>query len=83
MGIHLVHHIRGTACVDWSYEVIVQEEGIMNYQFPKIQNIEPLELFLDLPDKILLQNQGRYLSSSKVSESDHEIDSKGFFFFFL
>ena len=50
---------RGTTCVENCRfcEVIIQVEGIMNYQFARIQNIEPLELFLDLPDNILLQSK--------------------------
>ena len=48
---------RDTACVEnyWFCEVIIQGEGIMNYLFARIQNIEPLELFLDLSDNILLE----------------------------
>ena len=30
----------------------------MNYEFAIILNIEPLELFFELPDNILLQNSG-------------------------
>ena len=53
---------RDTASVEnyWFCEVIIQGEGIMNYPFARIQNIELLELFLDLSDNILLEpkNQG-------------------------
>ena len=39
---------RDTACVEnyWLYEVVIQGEGIINYSFVVIQNIESLELFL-------------------------------------
>ena len=42
---YLVYHY-------WLFEVIIQGEKIMKYQFARIYNIEPLELFLDLPDII-------------------------------
>ena len=30
----------------------------MSYQFASIQDIEPLQIFLDLPDNVLPQNSG-------------------------
>ena len=47
----------GRACVEsyWLCEMIIQAEGIMNYQIARMYNIEPLELFLGLLDNILLQ----------------------------
>ena len=36
----------------WFCQMIIEWEGIMNYQFGRIQNIELLEL--DLPNNILL-----------------------------
>ena len=52
---------RRTACVEnyWSCELIVQEEGIVNFQLARIQNIEPLELFLDLPNNISLEPKNK------------------------
>ena len=53
---YLVHNTREAACAEnyWLCKVIIQGEGTINYQFARICNIEPLELFLDLLD-ILLQ----------------------------
>ena len=51
---------RGTVCVENHYfcKVIIKGEGIMNYQFARIYSIEPLGLFLGLPDNISLQKSG-------------------------
>ena len=49
---------RGTVCVEnyWFCEVIIKVKGIMNHisVCNNIDSIEVLELFLDLPDNILL-----------------------------
>ena len=68
--IHLVYNTRDTVRVEnyWFCEVIIQGEGIMNKQFPRVQNIESLELILELPNNIL-------------PESDHETDLKGCLYF--
>ena len=49
---------RGTVCVEnyWFCEVIIKVKGIMHHisVCNNIDSIEVLELFLDLPDNILL-----------------------------
>ena len=53
----------GITCVEncWFYEVIIQGERIMNYQFARpieIRAIRIIRMGLDLPDNIMLQKSG-------------------------
>ena len=54
----------------------------MNYQFARIRNVELSELFLGPPDNSLLPKSVlKIFFGSKVSESDREINLKGFSYF--